>query len=557
MKYTSLLLTLALALFAVSCDNLDLDTQLDNPNEVTPETAELDLVLNNVFLEFVEFVDEASDETMPYVRLVAMTGGDRYDNQDGPTSFDFIWGKSYSELMPDVNLAIELAEAADFTVPAGAAKTIKAYIMMTLVDLFGDVPYSEAFQGIANPSPKADAGSAVYAEALALVESALADFSNPKGGIANDLYYGGDVDGWIKLANSLKLRYHVNTRLVGGSAAEVNAAVAAGVIETSGDDFQFQYGTNRVNPDARHPYYSDGYEAGGPGWYLSNYYMWLFFGDKNAIDPRLRYYFYRQDCDETNEDFFTLDCQEGPRPDHYIPGNYVYCTASSPLFGDMPAEFRGIGYWGRDHGNDDGIPPDDLKRSAWGLYPAGGKFDADNCGGVSNGGTDGSRGAGIQPVLLSSYVYFLRAEAALTMGTSDNARDMLENGVRQSISKVMNFAALTAEEEAFAPSDADVEAYVAEVLGSYDGATSDDDRLDIVVKEYFLALQGMGLEAYNAYRRTCHPVGLQPVRAANPGEFARSFWYPSSYVNRNANASQKDGVTNPVFWDTNPAGCIN
>ncbi len=556
MKYTSLLLTLAFALFAVSCDNLDLDDQLNDPNEVTPETAELDLVLNNVFLEFVEFVDEASDETMPYVRLVAMTGGDRYDNQDGPTSFDFIWGKAYSELMPDVNLAIELAEAADFTVPAGAAKTIKAYIMMTLVDLFGDIPYSEAFQGITNPSPKADAGSAVYAEALALVESALADFANPKGGIGNDLYYGGDVDSWAKMANSLKLRYHVNTRLVGGSASEVNAAVAAGVIEEVGDDFQFQYGLSRVNPDARHPYYSDGYEAGGPSWYLSNYYMWLFFSDKNNLDPRLQYYFYRQDCDETNEDFFTLDCQDGPYPAHW-PDGYPYCTASSPLFGGNAAGFQGVGYWGRDHGNDDGIPPDDLKRTAWGLYPAGGKFDAGNCTQVSNGGTDGARGAGIQPILLSSYVYFLRAEAALTMGTSDDAREMLEKGVRASISKVMNFQPLTSDEEAVAPTMDDVEAYVAEVMGSYDGSVSDDQRLDLIVKEYFLALQGMGLEAYNAYRRTCHPTGLQPVRSDSPGEFARSFWYPASYVNRNANASQKSGVTGPVFWDTNAAGCVN
>lgn len=554
MKYTSLLFTLALALFAVSCDNLDLDEQLNDPNRVSPETAELDLVLNNVFLEFTEFVDEASDETMPYVRLSAMDAGDRYDNQDGPTSFDFIWFKAYAEILPDVNLAITLAEEADFTVPAAAAKTIKAYIMMTLVDMFGDVPYSEAFQGITNSSPKADPGADVYAAALGLLDEAAADLANPKGSIANDLYYGGDTDKWMALVNSLRLRYHVNTRLVGGSAAAINDMISSGVIEDEAGDFEFQYGLSRVNPDSRHPYYSDGYEAGGPSWYLSNYYMWLFFADKNNEDPRLRYYFFRQDCDETNEDFFTLDCQNGPYPSHW-PQGYPYCTASSPLFGGADAQYTG--YWGRDHGNDDGIPPDDLKRTAWGLYPAGGKFDADNCGGVSNGGSDGARGAGIQPMLLSSYVYFLRAEAALTMGTSDDARAMLEAAITASIDKVMNFQPLTADETALAPTQDDVDAYLAEVLSAYDGATNDDDRLDIIVKEYFLALQGMGLEAYNAYRRTCHPVGLQPVRAASPGDFARSMWYPASYVNRNASASQKSGVTDPVFWDTNAPGCVN
>lgn len=555
MKYTSIIFTLVFALFAVSCDNLDLDAQLDNPNDVGPATAELDLVLNNVFLEFTEFVDEASDETMPYVRLTAMSGGERYDNQDSPSSFDFIWGKAYSELLPDVNLAIQLAEESGFTSPAGAAKVVKAYILMTLVDLFGDVPYSEAFQGISLPSPKADSGTSVYDAALALLDEATADLGNPKGAINNDVYYGGDEAKWLTAANSLKLRYHVNTRLVGGSASAIDALVAAGVAEDVSDDFQFNYGVNRVNPDSRHPYYSDGYEAGGPSWYLSNYYMWLFFADKNNEDPRLRYYFLRQDCDESNEDFFTLDCQEGPYPQHW-PTGYPYCTATNPLFSSV-GDYAYTGYWGRDHGNDDGIPPDDLKRTAWGLYPAGGMFDADNCGGVSNGGTDGARGAGIQPILLSSYVYFLRAEAALTMGTSDDARAMLEAGVRGSISKVMNFKSLSEDEAALAPTDDDVEAYVTEVMGSYDGATSDDNRLDIIVKEYFLALQGMGLEAYNAYRRTCHPVDMQPVRSTDPGEFARSMWYPASYVNRNATASQKSGVTGPVFWDTNAAGCVN
>ena len=129
--------------------------------------------------------------------------------------------------------------------------------------------------------------------------------------------------------------------------------------------------------------------------------------------------------------------------------------------------------------------------------------------------------------------------------------------VKGSIDKVMNFQPLTADETALAPTSDDVDAYVAEVLGRYDGSSSDDQRLNIIVTEYFLALQGMGLEAYNAYRRTCKPEGLQPVRSTSPGDFARSMWYPASYVNRNANASQKGGVSGPVFWDTNAPGCVN
>ena len=148
-------------------------------------------------------------------------------------------------------------------------------------------------------------------------------------------------------------RYYVNTRLVNSDAtAQINALITADdMISANGDDFQFQYGSNRSTPDARHPYYADGYEAGGAGWYMSNYSMWLLFGEKFTEDPRLRYYYYRQDCDESDANFFELGCQDLPYPPHF-PAGLPWCTASSD-FGD-PAGAYG-GYWGRDHGNNDGI----------------------------------------------------------------------------------------------------------------------------------------------------------------------------------------------------------
>lgn len=552
MKYIIKLFLVLGLIYASGCSLLELEDKLDNPNAPTAESAELDLIMNNIMIEYAQFVDEVSDETMPYVRLVAMTGGENYQNQDSPSSFDFMWGQAYSELMPDLNLVISLADEGGFTVHAGAAKIIKAYVMFTLVDLFGDVPYSEAFQGVEVPSPVADPGSQVYDAAFALLDEAINDLKSPVGSIGNDLYYSSSASKWIKLANSLKLRYYVNTRLVNsGTGSTVKSLVDAGVISSIDDDFQFQYSTNRDNPDSRHPYYSDGYESGGPGWYLSNYYMFLFIGETATEDPRTRYYFYRQDCDETDEDFFTLECQAGPYPFQW-PDGFPYCTASSPLFGSDLSKAHS-GYWGRDHGNADGIPPDDLKRTAWGLYPAGGKFDANDCSQVSNGGIDGGRGGGVQPIMLASYVYFMRAEAALEMNTGEDAREMMEKGIRASIAKAMSFESLAPVDANYKPDQATIDAYVAEILDLYDNSS---DKMQIVMKEYWKALQGMGLEAFNAFRRTCHPVGMQPTREANPGDFPKSLWYPASYVNRNQNAQQKASLSAvSVFWDTNPVGC--
>jgi hypothetical protein len=547
-----------LALAFAGCDNLKLDELLDNPNEITPDRAELDLVFNQVMLDFEAFTYNVSVETMPYVRMVAMDDGYFYLNQDSPTSFDGEWRLAYSSLIPDLNLIIDNATERGLTTYAEVAKTMKAYVMFTLVDLWGDVPYSEAFQGVTVPNPQADDDEAVYAAAADLLEDALQDFADPKGALGNDLYYNGGAAAWEKVANTLLIRYHVNTRRVGGSGSAINTIVATGkIIDQISEDFEFKYGSNRNTPNSRHPLYNDGYEV-GPVWYMSNYMMWQMFGQKDNEDPRLRYYFRRQDGFEDNENQFTLDCTTAPYPQHW-PDGYPWCTASGD-FGDPDGEYGG--YWGRTHGNADGIPPDDLKRTVFGVYPAGGAFDnlpkiipdedtGDDTWETQNLGTDGARGAGIMPIMLSSWTHFMLAEAALTMGTGGDARALLEAGVRQSIDKVMNFYPdLT--DAAFAPSDADVEAYVAEVLDMYDNAADDEARLDIVMNEYRLAAHGMGLEAFNGYRRTGYPSGMELTREFSANDyFPRTLWYPAVYVNTNASASQRPNVTTDrVFWDT-------
>ncbi|MEQ1623389.1 MAG: SusD/RagB family nutrient-binding outer membrane lipoprotein, partial [Sediminibacterium sp.] len=94
----------------------------------------------------------------------------------------------------------------------------------------------------------------------------------------------------------------------------------------------------------------------------------------------------------------------------------------------------------------------------------------------------------------------------------------------------------------------------------YDAATTDDARLNIIMKEYYIAAWGNGVETYNSLRRTGKPDNIQlVVTTASPGVFMRSFTYPSVYMNRNLNApTQKTPGTaaNKVFWDNNPDNFI-
>jgi hypothetical protein len=74
-----------------------------------------------------------------------------------------------------------------------------------------------------------------------------------------------------------------------------------------------------------------------------------------------------------------------------------------------------------------------------------------------------------------------------------------------------------------------------------------------MAEQFFVALRGNGHDGFNFYRRTGFPRTVEPNLEPDPGAFIRSFFYPANYANTNSNATQKTGVTDQVFWDTNPS----
>lgn len=546
-KYISIASLAILIGFASCGDQFDLDLQ-NNPNAVTEENADVDLFFNAIQLNVTGFFTAASNIGMPAVRMTAMTGGNQYNNAWSPNSFNGIWNNAYASIFPDINAMVSLAEEREQFVHVGAAQIMQGYVLLTLVDFFGDIPWSEALQGVAVPSPTSDDDSSVYDVALSLIDEGIANLGKTSRGTpTNDFFYDGDAGQWIKAANTFKMKAYLNM----GNITAFNAIVSGGnYISSAADDFAFPYGTNRVNPNSRHPWYNEQYENGN-GRYHSNAFMYELRFGKSVPDPRVRYYIYRQDLDSSDEDQFTLDCPAAPRPFHY-PNDMPYCLATLDA-----SLFNNDGYWGRDHGNNDGIPPDGQKRSVFGAYPAGGKFDANEGTHVHNSGTDGGLGAGIAPIMLSSYVDFMRAEVALAGGDAAAARTLMETGMRNSIDRVMSFSAsVTTIDPALTPSGTDIDDYVNEVLGDYD-AGSNADKMDILQQEFHLALWGNGLEAFNAYRRTAAPGNLQFTREPDSGDFPRLMLYPADYVNLNASIDSNRAITQQVFWDTLPAGAID
>ena len=541
MKYTNYILGLCLStmLVVTSCETLDIELT-ENPNALSPSQADPGFFLNSIQVDFAYWVHSMGDRGGELTRINYMNGRN-YDNIYSPDSWNGLWSSAYRGMLEDIRLMNLIAEERGLQFEIGMGKVFQSYIMLTLVDNFGDVPYSEALkggEGVLNPV--SDDGATVYASAIALLDSAIADFNaGALAGSSNDFYYGGNSSKWIKAANSIKKKALLNT----GDLAGYNAI--SDYITTAADDFEFQWGTNQATPDTRHPLYRQNYTNTGGGEYQSN---WIVFnmlnGHAGNTDPRLPYYYYRQVSEtpgfDSAENEEVLECG---LTGYYVPpqlrgDDTPFCAPTNSA--SKPAG----GYWGRDHGNDNGTPPDGFLRTLRGTYPAGGKYDDRSFAGQVLGA--GEKGAGITPVMLSSWMHFMNAEVAV--GQGDLAKTTAETltALTQALEKTDDLGG-----DALAT--ADIDSYVAAFTSDWNAAGPTADKLDMWATEYFISMVGNGIDAYNSYRRNGYPRSLQPNVEPDPGSFPTTQYFPANFVNNNKNGSQRSSKSDRVFWNTSGA----
>lgn len=560
-KFFNLFFIAAVILFG-SCETIDLD-QTENPSTANPELLNPIFAFNYVQLRLPDFVQATNGFAQEVTRQMAMTGGNTYDNAYAPVNFNNQWSTGYS-ILNAIEIMKPKAIQENRTFILGASKVIRCYVLMTYVDMYGKIPYSEALLGVGNITPKYDNDEEVYAGVLNELDEAIASLSIT-GNVDDieDLYYGKSAAKWITLANTLKLKMYNNcNRLttVGGKnvSAEINTIVAQdNLIDTAAEDFAFQYGNSRFTPNSRHPLYNDQYENGG-GSYIGNYFMWAMTTEKGATadfpntitdpgDPRVNYYFYKQDSDPQGEDNFTLPGRS--RPDHYNNVKYnsffnntirAAYSISNWTSGGLPQN----GFWGRDHGNNTGIPPDANKRTCAGYYPIGGEYGSGIS--VQTGGVAGQKGSGIMPIMLSSFTHFIKAELMLKNIITGNAKTELETAITQSIEKTTGL---------FPDSDKGLSPAVIatkttkylDFIGLVFDDANDARKLELVIKEYYIATWGNGIEAYNNYRRTGYPSNFQPTLEPESGAFYNAAFYAGSAINNNPNVPE-NLRTRKVFW---------
>ncbi len=558
------------AFFFVGCETVDLN-QTDNPSGVDSSMSDPVYAFNYVQLQLADFVDSANSFTQRVTRQMAMTGGNTYDNSFEPASFNNNWNTGY-RLMNAVNLMEDKSIENKQYYALGAAKVIKAYVMVTMVDMYGDIPYSQALKGAEFLNPKFDKGEDVYNAAFTVLDEAVELLQRANSVNPQDLYYSSQAD-WIRLANTLRLKMYITARQASSELGLTDAQLkqkvediinGANYIDETSEDFAFKYGTSRFTPNSRHPMYNDQYELGG-GAYISNYFMWAMSTEKNIamgpngvvdsqtnlVDPRTNFYFYKQDENPGAADTFTLPGRS--RPSHYDDAKYnsfyveTIRTPYSTSNWVGQTAITSNGFWGRDHGDNSGIPPDSENRTVGGLYPCGGAYGT--AGSVQTGGDKGALGQGIMPILMSSYVHFLKAEAILTMGISGDAKSEMITAITQSIDRTIQPIGTYPVISSSLANTISIEKtnYLDFISDFYDGLSS-TKKLEMVVKEYYLASWGNGIEPYNNYRRTGYPSNMQPTLEVSSGAYYYRALYSGESVNNNPNAPVNIRTTK-VFWD--------
>ncbi|MEO6729950.1 MAG: SusD/RagB family nutrient-binding outer membrane lipoprotein [Ferruginibacter sp.] len=149
----------------------------------------------------------------------------------GSTNTGVDWVELYSGALNDLNFVITKAATQKDWNFFLLGTVIKAYTLQTLVDLYDQVPYTEAFQGANNLQPKFDDGYTVYKGLLAELDTALAkNFSastNTPAGQSDLIFPASDADwsvtNWVKFANTLKLKMYL--RMIYAKPAEAEAGI--------------------------------------------------------------------------------------------------------------------------------------------------------------------------------------------------------------------------------------------------------------------------------------------------------------------------------------------
>lgn len=293
MKNIQLIIALILAGGLYSCEL---------PDNVNPKMA-LVVPASSVFtMAEVALVEQINslDQNQNISRLLAQYNAQTTYYGESQWNFydrslpDEMWETLYRDVLLDLKEAKRLLEL-DLTTTDQTKKNQKAiidilevYTYHVLVDVNGDVPYTEALGGRDHTNPEYDDAATIYADLISRLTASAAALDNAHDAFGDaDVMYSSDTDLWYLFANSLQLRLAMRLADVNPTLSEsaAEAAVARGVFTDQSQSAILEYFgiTPHVNS-----IYSNMVEQGRRDFVAAN----TIVDTMNALDdPRRQYYF--------------------------------------------------------------------------------------------------------------------------------------------------------------------------------------------------------------------------------------------------------------------------
>jgi hypothetical protein len=492
----AILFLFALAMLSVSCDGF-LDVN-DNPNDPAISTPSLTLPVPQ------QSFAALNAQTMTYVGNFLAVNWSTPSNWSANSIFsrydfsadDFsnIFETSYVTIFKDLTY-IETYEdptgAVDYSYYKAISKIIKGFQYQLLVDIYGDVPYSEANLRGDNTTPKYDDAETVYksviedlATAVSLIQDAPDNAEDPG---SQDIIFGGHMDQWAEFANTIKLRMLVRLSNT-GQTSYISSQIAA--INANG----FGYITDDV---VANPGYSK---------------------DAGRQSPFFDYFVQPSGVQQNRGDFtvaseyamnFLTDSNDPRRSRLYKPsttgGNWKGAVQSTVLPGT-------------------GFTSNDLSKVGPGLLVS---FDQD------------------QIIMSLAEALFIQAEATTTArgylpGGDTAAQALYEDAIEASFVQLGVPSAVTA-----------AQTYYGQATNNISWASS-TNKIAAIMTQKWIALNGTSsIESWIDLTRTGFPAGL-PLPAESDGVRPVRLLYPSSEASRNADnvpaQSVNDVFTKNPFW---------
>ncbi|CAZ96648.1 SusD/RagB family nutrient-binding outer membrane lipoprotein [Zobellia galactanivorans] len=404
-----------------------------------------------------------------------------------------IFETSYSSIFKNLTYIENYEDptgAVDYSAYDVIAQTMKGFQYQYLVDLYGDVPFSEANLRAENTTPVYDDAETVYKsviDSLTRVATMALDLpENAETPGDSDIFFGGDMEKWAQFANTIKLRMLVR---LSNTGQDTYIKEQIGLIDANGagyiqEDVMANPGYSK-NADKQSPFYDYA------GW------------DEGDA--------------ETNRHDYTV------ATDHTV--NYLSAT-NDPRLGYLysPSENSGTfkGVWQAINLPGSGYTSKDLSKIGSGLL----KSPTQD-----------------QPIMLLAEALLLRSEAIVRgyiNGSDADAKQLYNDAITAS------FEYLEVEDAA-----TEAETYYSQAIKNT-GWDASTDKIEAIITQKWVVLNGTSsIESWIENTRTGFPVDL-PVSGDSDGVRPVSLLYPTSEYSRNSQnvppTTREDAFTKYPFW---------